>query len=77
MPPSTAVLQYHLMDDRELTSTERVVLVLMRLQAGATPTTRDVASLTGLSTEGARKLLLRLCRVVPLAHADNRWHLID
>ncbi len=65
------------MDDRDLTSTERVVLVLMRIQAGSTPTTREIAALTGLTIEGARKLLIRLCRVVPLTQVDNHWHLID
>jgi hypothetical protein len=60
-----------------LTSTERVVLVLMRLLGGATPTTREVAELTGMTNEGARKLLLRLCRVVPLTQVEGCWQLID
>lgn len=60
-----------------LTSTERVVLVLMRLLSGSTPTTREVAQLTGLTQEGARKLLLRLCRVVPLTQIEGCWQLVD
>ncbi len=65
------------MNAQGLTSTERVVLVLMRLLSGATPTTREVADLTGLTTEGARKLLLRLCRVVPLTQIEGCWRLLD
>jgi hypothetical protein len=61
----------------ELTSTERVVLVLMRLLAGATPTTREVAEFTGLTPHGARKLLLRLCRVVPLTQVEGCWQLVE
>ena len=47
-----------------LTSTERVVLVLMRLLSGSTP-------------HGARKLLLRLCRVVPLTQVEGCWQLVE
>lgn len=60
-----------------LTSTERVGLVLMRLLSGSTPTTREVAELTGMTPHGARKLLLRLCRVVPLTQVEGCWQLID
>lgn len=60
-----------------LTSTERVVLVLMRLLSGSTPTTREVAEFTGLTPHGARKLLLRLCRVVPLTQVEGCWQLVE
>lgn len=65
------------MDAQGLTSTERVVLVLVRLLSGSTPTTREVAELTGMTPHGARKLLLRLCRVVPLTQIEGCWRLVD
>jgi hypothetical protein len=61
----------------ELVTTERVVIVLMRLQSGETPTTKEVSHLTGMTTEGARRLLNRLCLVIPLTCVKGRWQLID
>lgn len=58
------------------TASERAAAVSWRIAHGWEPTTRDVATLTGLSMAGAWRLMMRLSRAIPL-HLDTqtkRWH---
>ena len=48
------------------TTTERVALVAWHLAHGDGMTTANVAELTKLTSEGARLLMLRISRVLPI-----------
>ena len=48
------------------TVTERVGLVVWHLAHGEAMQTRDVAEMTGLTWDGAQKLMIRLSRMVPV-----------
>lgn len=62
------------MDDvAGLTAQERAARVTWLLADGAELNTLDVASLTGLSERGARALMARLSRVLPLACENGVW----
>jgi len=47
------------------------------LATGAKMTTREMAQKTGLSVRGARFLLCRLSRVVPICQLDGLWQAVD
>jgi len=60
--------------DRELTAQERAALVTWLLAGGAQMTTGDVATVTGLTPRGARTMLERLSRVIPIRQNEaGRW----
>ena len=56
------------------TITERAALVTWHLVHGESMQTKDVAELTGLSINGAYRLMIRLSRVIPIYQdQDDRW----
>jgi hypothetical protein len=61
--------------DRELTSTTRAALVIMRLMQGDRLTTAQVAALCHMSHMGAWYLMMRLCLVCPLVYSGNVWYI--
>jgi len=58
------------MGEDEYTTTERVGLLVWHLAHGDGIRTADAAKLTGLGVEGARVMLCRLSRVIPI----YQWH---
>ena len=64
---------------RELTPTERMALVTLWFCAGERMKTAEVAMRLGLSAEGARLILTRLSRVIPLTREGERgrWYLVN
>lgn len=58
------------MDDPELTPTERAAVVTWWFAHGDGMTAADVARLTGLSVHGARAMLARLARKIPIYRTD-------
>lgn len=61
----------------ELTSTERAALVGYLLASGEPLDSAKVAALAGYETQwAARRLLNKLCRVLPLAEDDGKFSLI-
>jgi len=55
------------------TITERAGIVVWHLCHGESLQTRDVATLTGLTWEGARQLMVRLSRVVPVYQDEQGY----
>jgi hypothetical protein len=61
-------------DDALDTASERAAAVSWRIAHGWQPTTRDVATLTGLTINGAWRLMNRMQRSVPIyLDGDRRW----
>ena len=56
-----------------LTAQERAGKVAWLLARGARLRTREVARLVGLSERGARSMLNRLCRVMPISNCEGIW----
>jgi hypothetical protein len=62
--------------EEEYVVTERAAIITRELMLGHALTVHDVAQLTGLSWDGASKLLARLCRVLNLYRDETgRWFL--
>jgi hypothetical protein len=62
----------------DLTAQERAALVAWRLATGGQMTTQEIAERTGLSMRGARWLMDRLSRVVPIRqNEENRWQAVE
>lgn len=61
----------------ELTVTERAAFIGWRLMAGDTWTTAEVASLMGMSWDGADKLLNRIALILPIYRDGSRWRRSD
>ena len=55
------------------TPQERAGLVVWHLAHGEGMTTCQVASLTGKSERAARKMMLGLCRVLPICRENGIW----
>lgn len=55
------------------TVSERVAVVLARLYEGRAMTTAEVAELTGLTINGAYKLMYRLSRIQSIVLVDGVW----
>ncbi len=55
--------------------TERIGLVVEHLMHGQRLTTRRIADLTGVSPEGARLMLIKLSRLLPIRYDydDQTW----
>ena len=62
-------------EEMELVVTDRVVLVMMWLYAGCHLTPRCVAARTGLTYDGAWKLLGRISRKAPLIEENGIWYM--
>lgn len=62
---------------QDLTPQERAAIIAWYLARGQELTVADVARLTGLGRRGARKLVIRLSRVIPIHKAAKRWQRID
>ena len=59
--------------DREYTSQERAMLVAWALCEGTKLTVKDVVRLTGLKPRGAKILLGKAGRVLPVLKDDQGW----
>lgn len=57
---------------RELTVTERAAFVGWRLMAGDVWTTQEVATLLGMSWQGAYQLLCGASRILPIYQDEQR-----
>ena len=62
------------LDDR-LIPTERIGLVVEHLILGQRYSTRQVAEITGISPDGARLMLIKLSRLLPIRYEydDQTW----
>ncbi len=63
----------HLVRLDATTPTERIGLVAYLLAQGHTTTTRQLATDLGLTEHGARKMLEKLSRVLPLVNDGGIW----
>lgn len=61
------------MNYQNLMTTERVALLTWGLMLGTTYTTAQAADLTGLSCDGAYRMLRRVSRVLPIHCENGRW----
>ena len=59
-----------------MVTTERVALVVYLLSQGGRLRTADVARMTDMTPQGARRMLNAMCTVLPLTYADGEWFLI-
>ena len=55
------------------TTTERVALSVYRIMEGAQPTTREVATMSGVTWQAADRMLDNASRVVPIVKDRGRW----
>lgn len=63
---------------RELTVTERAAFVGWRLMVGDVWTTQEVATLMGITYQGADQLLSRASRIIPIYRdSDRKWKRIE
>lgn len=53
--------------------TERAAIIGWRLRSGEQMTTAEVAELLGIQREAARVLMLKVCRVLPVAQIGGVW----
>ena len=60
-------------DDREYVATERVGVIVWQLAHGDALTTAQVAEIAGVTHEGARQMLLKLSRAIPILCFDGEW----
>jgi len=58
------------LSDPDYTAQEKAALIAWHLAHGEGMTTAEIASLTGLSWQGARHLMDRLARVLPIYQDD-------
>ena len=58
-------------------TTERAAMVVWMLVNGQTPSTAEVASILGMSRQGAHAHLSKIARVVPIVLDDGRWQLVQ
>ena len=56
--------------------TERTAIIVFFLVEGRTFRTAEVASLVGVSRQGAYDLMARISRVLPLALDDGTWRFV-
>ena len=61
------------MREMELTPQDRAALVTYWLQQGHRFTSRDIAAAFGMTTNGARLMLCRISRVIPLVCEHGVW----
>jgi len=61
------------MTQGRLTTTEAAALLAWHLAHGEAIGNAEASELTGLSQEGARQMLCRLCRVLPILFHNGRW----
>lgn len=59
------------------TPQERAILVTWLLADGWRLNLEEVSRRTGLTRRSARKLMLRICRVLPVSKVGAYWALID
>lgn len=66
-------------DKRELTTIQRTALVMYHMAVlGKRLSTRDVASITGVTERGALYIMHMISGTkVPLAFSHGEWHLLD
>lgn len=64
------------MDD-EFIPTERIALITLDLARGKVLTTTTVSANYGVTMSGARRMLYKLSRVLPLAQDGQQWYLLD
>ena len=57
----------------DYTPQEKAALVAWHLAHGEGMRTADVEALTGLTWEGARVLMCKLSRVIPIMQVRGRW----
>ena len=58
------------------TRLQRELTIYDRLLRGERLTVRQVAVLTGMSWDGARKLMVRLAMARPVTDDEGRWYLL-
>jgi hypothetical protein len=61
------------MREMELTPQDRAALVTYWLQQGHRFTSRDIAAAFGMTTDGARRMMGRISRVIPLVCIHTVW----
>jgi len=62
----------------EYSTTERVAVLTWRLATGSAVSGSELATMFGMSRQGAHAMLARLSRVLPLYQdAAGRWRLVD
>lgn len=62
-------------NEREYVASQKGGLVIYWLCQGESLTTQNIADLTGLSWEGARKLACKLSGAVPIVQVDGTWQM--
>lgn len=65
---------YH-MERMDSCTTERVAMVAWRLVHGGALTTAEAAQLAGIGYHGARAMLDKMSRVLPIFEDDGQWRL--
>ena len=64
-------------DIRDRTPTERIGFTAYRLTLGGSTTSRQLAGDLEITEHGARKMLEKLSRVMPLVVEDGIWRLMQ
>ena len=60
-------------EEREYVATERVGLVVWHLAHGEAMTIRQVADMAGITARGARQMLEKLSRAIPIMCWRGEW----
>lgn len=63
-------------DELDMTSQERVAVVIWALAHGEGLRTRDIQQMTGLTKDGAIKMMHCLSRVIPIYQDDERFWVV-
>lgn len=60
-------------EEREYVATERAAIIAVHLVTGYVLSTAAIAALLGMTDEGARLLMGKVARVVPVTFEDGAW----
>jgi len=60
-------------DEREYITTERVAVIVWQLAHGEALSTAQVAEIAGITQRGARQMLEKLSRVIPILPFGGEW----
>jgi hypothetical protein len=64
-------------DTDDLTPTERIFIVAYALAKGEQLTTRQIAKMTGITWQGARQMMDKGSRVVPVYRDGRLWREVE
>jgi len=63
--------------EEDLVVTERAALVAWHLAHGEGMTIADIADMVGVHRSTARRMMMKLARVLPIIHEDGFWEALE